>query len=202
MNNKGRAAGRSGLGAVMGSKRLKAVAVKGSLKVPLADAEKAEELPRKYSRELTGNFNMLRQFGTPALMVPLGMAGDAPIKNWAGIVGKDFSEAELELIGGEAVVAQQERRYACYRCPIGCGGHMKEGSGEYQYEAGAHKPEYETLAMFGSSCLNCNLESIIKVNDICNRYGLDTISTGLSSPWLSNAMRMALSAKKTPMAWK
>jgi len=178
MNNKGRAAGRSGLGAVMGSKRLKAVAVKGSLKVPLADAEKAEELPRKYSRELTGNFNMLRQFGTPALMVPLGMAGDAPIKNWAGIVGKDFSEAELELIGGEAVVAQQERRYACYRCPIGCGGHMKEGSGEYQYEAGAHKPEYETLAMFGSSCLNCNLESIIKVNDICNRYGLDTISTG------------------------
>ena len=70
MNNKGRAAGRSGLGAVMGSKRLKAVAVKGSLKVPLADAEKAEELRRKYSRELTGNFNMLRQFGTPALMVP------------------------------------------------------------------------------------------------------------------------------------
>ena len=55
---------------------------------------------------------------------------------------------------------------------------MKEGSGEYKYEAGAHKPEYETLAMFGSSCLNCNLESIIKVNDICNRYGLDTISTG------------------------
>ena len=57
---------------------------------------------------------------------------------------------------------------------------MQEGTGEYKYEAGAHKPEYETLAMFGSNCLNDNLESIIKVNDICNRYGLDTISAGAS----------------------
>ena len=55
---------------------------------------------------------------------------------------------------------------------------MKEGTGEYSYKAGAHKPEYETLAMFGSNCLNNNLESIIKCNDICNRYGLDSISAG------------------------
>lgn len=55
---------------------------------------------------------------------------------------------------------------------------MKEGTGEYSYEAGGHKPEYESLAMFGSNCLNNNLESLIKVNDICNRYGIDTISAG------------------------
>ncbi|MFC2038997.1 aldehyde ferredoxin oxidoreductase C-terminal domain-containing protein, partial [Chloroflexota bacterium] len=59
-----------------------------------------------------------------------------------------------------------------------CGGHMKAGMGEYKYEEGAHKPEYETLAMFGSNCLNTNLSSIIKANDICNRAGLDTISAG------------------------
>ena len=73
---------------------------------------------------------------------------------------------------------RQSKKYACYRCPVGCGGHMKESSGEYSYEAGAHKPEYETLGMFGASCLNTNLESIIKANDICNRYGVDTISAG------------------------
>lgn len=55
---------------------------------------------------------------------------------------------------------------------------MKEGAGEYKYEAGARKPEYETIAMFGSNCLNNNIESIIKANDICDRYGLDTISVG------------------------
>lgn len=178
MNNKGRAAGRSGLGAVMGSKRLKAVAVQGNIKPPLADEQKAAELRKKYANELTGHVTMLRQFGTPAIMIPSVVSGDAPIKNWAGVAARDFPDAEP--LGAEAVVAQQERRYACYQCPIGCGGYMKEGVGEYVYEFGANKPEYETLAMFGSNCLNNNLESIIKVNDICNRYGLDTISTGAS----------------------
>jgi aldehyde:ferredoxin oxidoreductase len=55
---------------------------------------------------------------------------------------------------------------------------MKEGKGEYQYAAGVHKPEYETIGMFGTNCLNDNLESIIKANDMCNRYGIDTISAG------------------------
>ena len=84
----------------------------------------------------------------------------------------------IKDIGGEQVIAKQEKRYGCWHCPIACGGHMKASTGEYQYEAGAHKPEYETLAMFGSNLLNSNLESIIKLNDICNRYGLDTISAG------------------------
>lgn len=176
MNNKGRAAGRSGLGAVMGSKRLKAVVVKGNMKAPLADEQKARDLRKKYLGQLTGHFTSLREFGTPNIMLRCALSGDAPVKNWAGVTHKDFPN--VEPIGGEAVVKRQQRRYACYQCPIGCGGHMKEGTGEYRYEAGAHKPEYETLAMFGSNCLNNNLESIIKANDICNRYGLDTISAG------------------------
>ena len=102
--------------------------------------------------------------------------GDSPVKNWGGVGVVDFPE--VAPIGGDAVIERQAKKYACWRCPFGCGGHMKAGTGEYKYEAGAHKPEYETLATFGIMCLNNNLESIIKANDICNRYGLDTISAG------------------------
>ncbi|MCR4394940.1 MAG: aldehyde ferredoxin oxidoreductase C-terminal domain-containing protein, partial [Dehalococcoidales bacterium] len=69
---------------------------------------------------------------------------DAPCKNWAGVAIVDFPN--YKDIGGDAVKAQQEKRYACWRCPVACGGHMKAGTGEYQYVAGVHKPEYETLA--------------------------------------------------------
>ncbi len=176
MNNKGRAAGRSGLGAVMGSKRLKAIAVKGNLKIPLADEARANNLRKKYLKELTGHTDMMREKGTPGIFIDCAESGDTPTKNWAGTATIDFPD--YKDIGGDPVIALQDKRYACWRCPIGCGGHMKAGTGEYQYEAGAHKPEYETLGMFGADCLNSNLESIIKANDICNRYGVDTISAG------------------------
>jgi aldehyde:ferredoxin oxidoreductase len=176
MNNKGRAAGRSGLGAVMGSKKLKAVVVKGSLNIPLADEARAQELRKKYLKELTGPVDLFRAIGTPGIVVPSAESGDTPTKNWGGTAIIDFPD--YALIEGQPVIERQAKPYACYRCPIGCGGHMKEGSGEYPYEAGAHKPEYETLGMFGANCLNSNLESIIKVNDLCNRSGIDTISGG------------------------
>jgi aldehyde:ferredoxin oxidoreductase len=175
MNNKGRAAGRSGLGAVMGAKKLKAVAVRGSLKVPLADEPAANDLRRSTLRELTGHVTGLREYGTPMIMQRCLVIGDAPVRNWGGIAA-DFPD--VAAIAGDAVKAKQERPWGCWHCPIACGGHMKGGDAEYRLEAGAHKPEYETLAMFGSNCLNTNLDSIIKANDICNRAGLDTISAG------------------------
>jgi len=176
MNNKGRAAGRSGLGAVMGSKKLKAIAIKGNAKVPVADAQKASEMRKKHMANLGPRFNFISSFGTPGLFNMSCEGDDAPCKNWAGTAVIDFPN--YEDISGEPVIAQQERKYGCWHCPIACGGIMKAGTGEYKYEAGAHKPEYETLAMFGANCLNKNLASIIKANDICNRYGLDTISCG------------------------
>jgi aldehyde:ferredoxin oxidoreductase len=176
MNNKGRAAGRSGLGAVMGSKRLKAIALKGDMKVPVADPEKAKEMRKRHLKELTGHVDMLRDYGTPAIFTFCAEKDDAPTKNWAGVAVVDMPD--YGKLGGGPVVELQEKRYGCWRCPIACGGHMKENAGEYEYEKGSHKPEYETLAMFGTDCLNSNLESIIKLNDICNRYGVDTISAG------------------------
>ncbi len=176
MNNKGRAAARCGLGAVMGSKKLKAVVVKGSIKVPVADEAKAKEIRKKYVKELTGPVDTFRAFGTPVILTMCAASDDAPTKNWDGIAPIDLPD--YANIGGDRVVALQEKRYGCWRCPVSCGGHMKEGEGDYKYERGAHKPEYETLAMFGTDCLNSNVESIVKANDICNRYGLDTISVG------------------------
>jgi len=193
MNNKGRAAGRSGLGAVMGSKRLKTIVVKGNMKVPLADETRANELRRKYIGELTGPVQMMRDFGTPAIFIQCAESGDTPTKNWSGTAIFDF--LDYEDIGADPVIERQARKYACYRCPIGCGGHMKEGTGEYKYEAGAHKPEYETLGMFGADCLNSNLESIIKANDICNRYGVDTISAGATIAFVIECYERGLITK-------
>jgi aldehyde:ferredoxin oxidoreductase len=174
--SRGRTAARSGLGAVMGAKRLKAVAVKGNMKVPLADEERASELRKKYLGELGGHIEWLKPFGTPFL-VDIGVqSGDSPVRNWGGVGVIDFPD--VKAIAKEAVIERREKRFACYLCPIGCGGQMKEGTGEYKYEAGVRTPEYETIAMFGTNCLNNNIESIIKAEDICDRYGVDTISAG------------------------
>jgi len=82
MNNKGRAAGRSGLGAVMGSKKLKAIAVRGNLKIPMADETKANALRKKYLGELMGHVDMMRDFGTPGIFIDCAEDGDTPTKNW------------------------------------------------------------------------------------------------------------------------
>jgi aldehyde:ferredoxin oxidoreductase len=176
MTDKGRAAARSGLGAVMGSKRLKAVVAKGRADVPVFDAARVAELRRSYARKLGGPITEFRNFGTPAVIVPFAKVGDAPVKNWAGVTEIDFPG--VEKIGLDAVMERLQKKYACYRCVVACGGLMKASSGEYKYDYGVHKPEYETVTMFGTNCLNDNIESIIKANDVCNRLGLDTISAG------------------------
>lgn len=177
MNNKGRAAGRSGLGAVMGSKKLKAIAATGKGTIALADKTKTSKMRTSILKDMVGTpfFSMFSGIGTAAGMSAAVASGDAPVKNWGGS-GEDFPDASP--ISDVQVIALQEKKYACFRCPVGCGGHMKPSSGKYNYGKQAHKPEYETLASFGSMCLNNDVESIIACNDICNRYGLDTISAG------------------------
>jgi aldehyde:ferredoxin oxidoreductase len=176
MNNKGRAAGRSGLGAVMGSKKLKAIAVKGNMKIPVADEAASKAMRTRHVKNKNPRSEFIGGFGTSALFNMSCESDDAPCKNWDGVAIIDFPK--YKDISADPVKTQQERKYGCWHCPVGCGGIMKEGTGEFKYAAGAHKPEYETLAMFGSNLLNSDLASIIKANDICNRYGLDTISVG------------------------
>jgi len=175
INNRGRAAGRSGLGAVMGSKRLKAIAVKGNQTVPVAHETELKAARTKYTGELGRMLSVYRDFGTSGGLSALVEIGDAPVKNWKGSV-VDFSTASA--ISDRSVIDLQERKYGCWRCPVSCGGLMKAGTDQYRYPAEVHKPEYETLAAFGSMCLNDNLESIIQAAEICNSFGLDTISAG------------------------
>jgi len=174
ISDDGRAAGRTGLGAVMGSKKLKAVAVKGTGTIQIAEPQK---LRRLISRVLVTiradpHVQILASYGTDGIMLPMHTYGDVPIKyftmgEWEG----------LEKICGEAMVQTiLVRQYACHACPIGCGRIVKVDEEPYKMEG--HGPEYETAASLGSLLLIDNLKAIAKMNDLCNRYGIDTISTG------------------------
>lgn len=179
MHDKGRAAGRSGLGAVMGSKLLKAVVVRGTGKVPVADAAKLADLRNDFLKRLRENpspqATTLQKWGTAGNVAPNLTLGSTAPKNWS--LGGRESFPEVDLINGDNVTKYQTKRYACYGCPIACGGVFKNEAGAYSVKE-VHKPEYETLAAFGTLCLNSNVESIMRCNDICNRAGLDTISAG------------------------
>jgi aldehyde:ferredoxin oxidoreductase len=161
----------------MGSKNLKAIAVYGTKEVPLADDTKVKAVKKEQQATLMASKfveRLAKGGGTSGFTTGMTGQGEAPIKNWAGTVG-DMPDAST--LSAEKILELREKKYACWRCPIACGGIMKAGS-EYNYPAGAHKPEYETEAAFGSLCLNNNLESLVMAGHICNIYGLDTISAG------------------------
>lgn len=180
ITGKGSAAARSGLGAVMGSKKLKAVAVRGSRKVPVADPEAAARLREEFMAE----FNKARpnlkdhflKYGTSEGGLRSIHNGDSPVKNWGGIGVIDVPDTSG--LAPDNFIANLERRLACWHCPIACKGILKEGTGEYKYPAGTHRIEYETQASFGAMCCITNPEALVMANHLCNYYGLDTISTG------------------------
>jgi len=178
ITDKGRAAGRSGLGAVMGSKNLKAVAVRGTGKIPTVDKDKVIELRKQFiekAKEERGPYwDFFLKYGTSGSTSMLSVSGDSPCKNWAGAGTVDFPNSAK--ISDENVIKYLARGYACHGCPMACGGYVKVETGPYVLDG--MKPEYETLAALGTLCLNDNVESIMFANDICNRYGLDTISAG------------------------
>jgi aldehyde:ferredoxin oxidoreductase len=162
---------------VMGSKRLKGVVAVATGAIPIAEEKKLKALRQQLLDQYykAGNplYDVLHGSGTAGITETAVLTGDAAIKNWNGCVDHFPGYAG---INGDAVIGLQKKRYACWMCPIACGGHVKVRSGPYAGEG--HKPEYETLAVFGSMCLNDNVESICNINNICNDAGMDTISTG------------------------
>lgn len=174
-----RAAARSGVGAVMGSKRLKAVAVRGTGKVAVADKVAIKTHRQTFTNAIkqTEYFvvKTMREQGSCGF-TSLGIEmGIAPSKNWH-LSGEDAFPTHAKL-DGENVTQHQTRRLACAGCPIGCGGTVEIKEGQYKGTL-ARKPEYETIISFGSMCLNDDLNSIFKAEEICDRYGIDTISAG------------------------
>jgi aldehyde:ferredoxin oxidoreductase len=177
VTDRGRAAGRSGLGALMGSKNLKAVAVRGTRHPAVFDRDKLRDLTRKWleSAKKDQNFSRLAKYGTMQEMISAAYVGDAPTKNWKGAAWHDMPD--IENIAAETVQKFVTRKYACAHCSIGCGG-IIEWEAQDRTKFRTHKTEYETLAAFGTMCLNSDLGSIVQATDICNKYGLDTISAG------------------------
>ena len=172
MNDKDRAAGRSGVGAVMGSKRLKAIVVKSSrIKLDnIADEEALKAATKRAMDVLMANpvtSSGLKQLGTAILVNIINNVGSLPTKNW-----QESYYEQAEDISGEALAEKYlVRPGACYRCPIACGriinvnGHVTGG------------PEYEPLWAYGANCGNNDLNVIDECNMLCNEYGLDAIST-------------------------
>ncbi len=181
INDRGRAAARSGLGAVMGSKNLKAVAATGNMKPELVDKPKIQALMRQMMKEAkenpSGMFYGLTHGGSAGAMVAHLHDADVPIKNWSGNNVEDLPESQWDSVALPAILPYLTKKYACTACPIGCGGYVTVEDGKYPVRD-AHKPEYETLAAFGTMCLNTDMKSLIYENELCDMYGLDTISAG------------------------
>lgn len=176
MNDKDRAAGRSGVGAVMGSKGLKAVVVEGHRKVPLHDEatfrQTVKELLARFKDSLKDQPPPLRTYGTAITVIGTQNAGIFPTRNF-----QQGTFEHWEKIGGEALTERfLVKPRACFSCPIACGRVTRVPEGPYQGEG--EGPEYETIYSLGSNCGIQDLAALTKANYICNEMGMDTISMG------------------------
>lgn len=193
--DEGRAAGRCGLGAVMGSKGLKAVAVLGSMKAPIAEPDELKDLGKKYASMIKKSIGgAFMSTGTAGTLLGSYAVEDYPVKNWQ-LCKFDEGAARLDYSGefGEKIFV---RRWACYRCPIACGAIVKvdrdiAGLGPFE----GHGPEYETLGTFGGLLMNGDVETVAACNHICNTYGMDTINAGGAVGFLYEAYEKGLVSK-------
>jgi len=179
MSYDGHAGGRTGMGCVMGSKNLKAVAARGSGLINLADLEGFQYLFRELMDhisldQLSGQ--IAPSFGTTVLVNFVNETGALGTRNFQTGYFED-----AEAISGETMLAKYtpwERGRACGLCPIACDRSTRVDHGEFAGTCSGSGPEYATLQNQGARLGNNNLAAIIKANDLCNQYGLDTYSTG------------------------
>jgi aldehyde:ferredoxin oxidoreductase len=175
-NDRAHYLGRTGMGAVMGSKNLKAIVARGNGKIPIAHENAYREARKAAVSHIRESMicSSFHDLGTAAAMDMGMLTGDVPIRNWS--LGEAYEMAAA--IGGPAIHDTiLKGRTACYACPIGCKPVVQVDGGKYRVLKGPG-PEYETCASFGTMIMNDNLEGIAYLNDLCNRQGLDTISCG------------------------
>jgi aldehyde:ferredoxin oxidoreductase len=180
VNEKGRIAARSGVGAVMGSKKLKAIALRApkGARIPVADKEQLRAVQREFLRVIKGSrfLTRLAVGGTAGDTSFLLSIGDSPTGNWRA-TGADALPTCSNLDGPKMDVYKL-RPYGCSACPVRCGALVQVPDGLFATEEESHRPEYETMAALGGNCLNDSVEAVIRANDICNRFGIDTIAVG------------------------
>ncbi len=170
-----RSAARSGMGAVMGSKNLKAIAVRGTNGIPIADPQRTLEICQEHHHTIRGNafFPGTHRLGTPGLATLVNPVGRFPTQNH-----RYGSFDEIDKISGETLhIEHFVRDMGCFDCPVGCDKVYEVREGEF---AGTRTTsvEYETVDSLGARILNSNLPAILKANQLCDDWGMDTISAG------------------------
>jgi len=193
INDEGRAPGRGGSGAIFGAKKLKAIAVRGTGTVPIHDPQAYNTLCKTIAKDngTSPALADIREYGTAQGLDNMWPLGDIPIKNWQ--IG--LWEEGCKNLGGkkmkETILVPHT---ACYRCTLGCSRWVKIN--EEPHKMDGPGPEYETLASFGTMCLIDNLNAVSFANDLCNRYGMDTISTGCTIAFAMEAYEKGLIKKE------
>ena len=179
-----RANGRTGMGAVMGSKNLKAVVVRGKIKPEIYDSKQLKELAHWGSKNYPeSDVYAMGVYGTAEVIAYQNHQGGLPAHNWdsgafsgwQALDGRTMSESILK------------RRDTCYACPIRCKRVVEIEGGEYPTNPAYGGPEYETLCTLGTYCDVDDLEAVAHANQLCNSYGLDTISCGATIAWAMDA---------------
>ncbi|MBW2367336.1 MAG: aldehyde ferredoxin oxidoreductase family protein [Deltaproteobacteria bacterium] len=174
-NDHWRSAGRTGIGAVMGAKKLKAIAFQGNRRRPLYDPDGLKTFSSDFCQAAKSNpsIRLFRAQGTPKMVAAINKARAFPTRYWSENYLPDWEKLTAETLNASCDVSP----VACSKCLIGCGRQTTIRNGRH---AGLRigGPEYETIFAFGGLCLVDSLEEIIYLNDICDRLGMDTISAG------------------------
>ncbi|HUU65147.1 MAG TPA: aldehyde ferredoxin oxidoreductase family protein, partial [Dehalococcoidales bacterium] len=191
MNDLDAAAGRTGMGAVMGSKNLKAVACRGHQRVSLADPQAVKDIARWITENTPITNKGMRDFGTARMVSILDGVGGLPTRN--------FQQGSLE--GANKISGQTMKdtifvkRRACFACPVQCKREVKVDE-PYKVDPRYGGPEYETLAALGSDCGITDLKAVSKANELANAYGMDTISCGATIAFAMECFENGLLSQK------
>ncbi|MEA1994134.1 MAG: aldehyde ferredoxin oxidoreductase family protein [Euryarchaeota archaeon] len=176
MNDEHRAVGRVGLGAVMGSKNLKAIVVSGNNKVEVAKPEEFKKISKNCLKRIKENAvtgEGLPAYGTASLVNIINEVGALPFKNWQTGYNEEADKISGETMSKEYLI----KKNACWGCTIACGRVTKVEKGPYQIEH-SEGPEYESVWALGNDTGVMDLGAVIKANDLCDKLGLDTITMG------------------------
>lgn len=186
-----RQAARTGLGAVMGSKNLKAIVVFGDGEISIAKPDQLKAHIREITPHIQKATEAFGKFGTSGGIDNYEKIGNFPLKNW-----REGRWAGAKKISGVAMHDTiLSGRKACFHCPIACGRHIKVSEGPYA-PMDCEGPEYESVGTLGGLCLVDDLVAISKANQLCNQYGLDTISTGGIIAFAMEAYEKGILTKK------
>jgi aldehyde:ferredoxin oxidoreductase len=201
MNDIGRAAGRGGIGAVFGGKHLKAIVARGDQQIDVDDPEALMDVVAKIEEDMKSfMFESIPLLGTAGMVTFMNGISALPTRNFS--TGRFDGAASIsgELLDREYNI----KRRACYGCLLACGRYSEVKTGRWATPPG-EGPEYETLDMFGANCCVSDLEAVLHAGQLCNVYGLDTISTGSTIAFAMECFEAGLltldDTEGVPLAW-